>query len=213
MSDGTLTKDQFRNRIVGLRWIKASEIKRNPRNFRRHPEFQQNVLEGALRELGITGAVIVRPDGDGYMLLDGELRSNVLDDQEVAALETDLEPHEDALFLSTYDPITAMATVDTETLDGVLRDVQTGEASLQEFLSEQAENAGITPPEMDYEPPESDQKGFRSYVFSLTDKQYEVVDEAITYAKELVSGGDNPHAPSNALAHICSGFLNQHETS
>ena len=146
MTEQTLTKDEFRNRIVGLRWIKASEIKRNPRNFRKHPEFQQNVLEGALRELGITGAVIVRPDGDGYMLLDGELRSNVLDDQEVAALETDLEPHEDALFLSTYDPITAMATVDTETLDGVLREVQTGEASLQEFLSEQAVNAGVTEP-------------------------------------------------------------------
>jgi len=68
----------------------------------------------------------------------------------------DLSPEEEALALATFDPITYMAETDAAALDALLRQVNTGEESLQALLAEMADNAGLdygkTEPVEDVEP-------------------------------------------------------------
>jgi hypothetical protein len=61
----------------------------------------------------------------------------------------DLDDAEAAKFLATFDPLSTMAEVDTEKLDAILRDVDTGCEELQEMLAALAEDAGIIPPNFD----------------------------------------------------------------
>ena len=50
--------ESVRNRIVGLRWVSPSELKANPKNWRRHPRAQRDALAGVLREIG-SGATLI----------------------------------------------------------------------------------------------------------------------------------------------------------
>ena len=45
--------------------------------------------------------------------------------------------------LATFDPISALAATDAAQLDALLREVQTGEAAVQEMLAELAAGAGL----------------------------------------------------------------------
>ncbi len=41
-------RPQFRSRVVGLRYVRASELNPNPKNWRRHPSFQRKALDELL---------------------------------------------------------------------------------------------------------------------------------------------------------------------
>ena len=66
---------KIRDRIKELRRVPARELRVHPRNWRTHPEAQQEALRGLLQELGYCDALITRelPDG-GLELIDGHLR-------------------------------------------------------------------------------------------------------------------------------------------
>lgn len=140
----------FNNRIVGYTTKRASELAANPSNWRKHPQKQRDAVQASLRELGWIGAVVenVRT---GF-LVDGHERvwQAMKQDEEVPVLLVDLSEEEERLALAVFDPITYMAETDSAILDALLREVNTGEAALQELLAELAEDAGITPP--DFEP-------------------------------------------------------------
>jgi len=110
----------FRDRIVDFRRIKGKELKRNKKNWRVHPESQKGALTGILKEIGIVGAVVARKVDDGFELLDGHLRSDILDDQEVPVLIVDLNDEEADKILLTYDPISQMAKGNKEKLAALL---------------------------------------------------------------------------------------------
>lgn len=57
------------------------------------------------------GGVLVRETPDGYMLLDGHLRTEAYPDMEVHALVTDITADEEDTVLLTYDPIVQLAVV------------------------------------------------------------------------------------------------------
>lgn len=140
----------FQNRIIGYGTKPADQFMPNDLNYRKHPQRQRDAVQASLRELGWIGVVIEnRQTG---MLIDGHERvwQALANNEDVPYIEVDLSPEQERLALAIFDPITYMAETDAEILDALLRDVNTGEAALQELLAEMAEDAGITPP--DFEP-------------------------------------------------------------
>lgn len=133
----------FENRIIGYTVKRASELAANPANYRKHPQRQRDAVQASLRELGWIAAVVenVRT---GY-LVDGHERvwQSLKDDLEVPVLQVDLSEAEERLALATFDPITYMAETDAAALDALLRDVNTGEAALQELMADLAKDAGL----------------------------------------------------------------------
>lgn len=135
---------QIRDRIVGLRRVKASTIKPHPLNWRKHPRAQRKALEGVLAEIGYADALLARqlPDG-GLQLVDGHLRAETTPDQEVPVLVLDVTEEEAAKLLVTLDPLAAMAGADAENLEALLAEVKTDDASLQRLINSTARGAGI----------------------------------------------------------------------
>lgn len=139
----------FENRIIGYATKPADQFQANPLNWRKHPQKQRAAVNASLRELGWVAAVIenVRTGN----LIDGHERVwQALDkNEDVPYLQVDLSEDEERLALATFDAITGMAETDAAKLDELLREVNTGEAALQEMLAELAESAGIVPPRDD----------------------------------------------------------------
>ena len=115
----------------------------NPRNWRTHPEQQRNALKGLLAEIGIADAAIAyeRPDGS-LMLIDGHLRAETLD-QEIPVLILDVSEDEANKLLVSIDPLSQLAVADAELLDGLLKEVETSSAGVQEMLDKLAADVGI----------------------------------------------------------------------
>lgn len=135
---------KIRDRIKELRRVKASELIPNPKNWRTHPVAQQDALKGILAEVGFAGAVLARELDDGsLMLIDGHMRAETTNDQEIPVLILDVDEAESDKLLATFDPIAAMAESDPQALDALLRNVNTGSEALQKMLADLAEGAGL----------------------------------------------------------------------
>ena len=116
---------RFRNRIKELRMVKASELKRNPKNFRRHPDSQKKALEAVLSEVGYADALIAREDAEGLLLLDGHLRADLDSESMVPVLVLDVNEKEGDLILATLDPLAGLAEQDDEALRNLLEGIET----------------------------------------------------------------------------------------
>jgi DNA modification methylase len=124
--------------------VKSSELIPNPKNWRTHPIAQQDALKGILAEVGFAGAVLVRELDDGsLMLIDGHMRAETTNDQEIPVLVLDVDEAESDKLLATFDPIAAMAESDAGALDALLRNVDTGSEALQKMLADLAEGEGL----------------------------------------------------------------------
>jgi len=116
---------KIRDRIRELRRVKASDLIPSRKNSRLHLNGQRKALKGILAELGFAGAVLVRELPDGRLqLCDGHLRSEVLGEQEIPVLVTDLTEEEADKLMLVYDPLAAMAEVDEQKLEELLASVQ-----------------------------------------------------------------------------------------
>lgn len=133
----------FMNRIVNYGTKPADQFKANPLNYRTHPQRQRDAVQASLRELGWIGVVVENKRTgrliDGHERVWQALKNNEL----VPYIEVDLSEEEERLALAIFDPITYMAETDAQVLDDLLREVNTGEAALQELLAELAEDAGL----------------------------------------------------------------------
>lgn len=134
----------LRNRIKELRWVEAGSLKPNPKNWRTHPEQQQNALKGVLAEVGIADACIARELEDGsLMLIDGHLRAETITTNRIPVLVLDVDEAEADKLLATLDPLAAMAESDAAKLDELLRNVDTGSEALQQMMASTATQAGL----------------------------------------------------------------------
>ena len=202
----------IKDRIRELRRVPASELIPNPKNWRTHPESQKQALQGVLSEIGIADAVLARELPDGrLMLLDGHLRLDSMANETIPVLVLDVDEAEGDKILATLDPLAAMAEADATRLDELLRDVQTGSQALADMLTEIGEEAGLYAIK-ESEAPElqdGDREPFRQMTFTVHDSQHEMVEAAMSKAKE--SGGDkstvNENTNGNALAFICKAFI------
>jgi uncharacterized protein YihD (DUF1040 family) len=144
---GKLAKDSWRNRVVGFIEKPANQFTANALNFRRHPNNQRDAFRGLVSEIGFAGAVLENLTTGN--LIDGHLRIeealSIDENQLIPCVQVELTEAEEKLLLASYDPISAMATVDKEVLDTLLREVSTGDAAVQEMLSKLAEDSGLIP--------------------------------------------------------------------
>lgn len=149
----------WRSRVVGFVEKPANQFTANSLNFRRHPNAQRDVFRGLISEIGFAGAVLenIRTGN----LIDGHLRIeealSVDENQLIPCVQVDLSESEEKLLLASYDPLSAMATVDKEVLDTLLRDIATGNAAVQGMLSDLAEanGLGVSTGEQELKPEES----------------------------------------------------------
>ena len=112
----------IRNRVVGVEKVKASDLRANPKNWRKHPPQQRAALSRLLDEVGDVGILTAVRGADGVLtLLDGHLRAGLRRDDVVDVAVLDLNEREADLVLATYDPLAAMAVADMEGLTALLR--------------------------------------------------------------------------------------------
>ena len=135
------------NRIISYGEEAPEQLLASPRNFRIHPQPQQDALTGSLNELGWIQDIIVSKR-TGHVI-DGHLRVSLAmsrGELTVPVKYVDLSEAEEHLALLALDPMSALAVTDKEMLDELLRDVSPGNAALQQFLTDFAAKEGITPP-------------------------------------------------------------------
>jgi hypothetical protein len=140
-----LSREQWRNRIVGYDVKPASQFQAHPLNARRHPGAQRDALRGLLGEVGWVDTVLENVQTgntiDGHARIEEALSKG--DETPVPYLKIDLSPDEEKLVLASFDPIGAMASYDREVLDKLLHEASTGDSALQEMLSGLAESEGL----------------------------------------------------------------------
>lgn len=135
---------KWRNRIVGYEDVSVDELTANPANWRIHPQHQQDSLLGVLHDVGIVQNIIVN-QRSGYVV-DGHMRVLLAMKENQATVPVtyvDLSDAEEALVLSSIDPISALAVADKEKLDALLKQVSTDSPALQEMLANLATEAGL----------------------------------------------------------------------
>ncbi len=127
---------QIRDRVKELRRVKAGLLRPNPKNWRTHPQAQQDALRGVLAEIGYAGALLARELPDGTLeLLDGHLRAETTPEMEVPVLVVDLDDGEAAKLLALYDPLAGMAEVNQQAVAELLAEVETESDALLGLLS------------------------------------------------------------------------------
>ena len=136
----------IRDRIKELRRVRAGDLRPHPKNWRTHPEEQQNALRGILAEVGYVDALIVRELPDGSLqIVDGHLRAETTPDALVPVLVVDLDDKEADKVLATFDPLGAMAEPDEEQLAALLKGIETDSEALAAMLEQLAQDAGCEP--------------------------------------------------------------------
>lgn len=154
---------KIKNRIKELRYVKASEIAPNPKNWRTHPKEQSDALRGVLAEIGMADAVVARELEDGsLMLIDGHMRAETFGSEEVAVLVLDVTEEESDKLLAVFDPIAGMAGVNKNSLEELLAGISTNSDPLNSLLEQLAKTNGIferEPEENKEEEPEEPGQG------------------------------------------------------
>lgn len=139
------------NRIVGYSEEDPGQLLASPHNWRVHPKSQQEALLGLFEQVGIVQNIICnRTTGhvvDGHLRISLAMREG---QSTVPVTWVELTEPEEALILATLDPLSAMAVADKGKLDELLRQVDTGDAAIQQMLSQLAGQSGIIDP-VDYE--------------------------------------------------------------
>lgn len=133
------------NRIVQYGEQPANQFLAHELNARRHPAKQRDALRGSLNTVGWVAPVIVsKRTGkilDGHARVEEALSRD--ENSPVPFVEVEVSENEERTILATFDPITGLAIYEREALDALLREVDTGEAVLQEMLSELAAKENI----------------------------------------------------------------------
>jgi predicted RNA-binding Zn-ribbon protein involved in translation (DUF1610 family) len=134
----------IQDRIKELRRVKASELLRNPSQWKIHPNSQSTALRGALEEIGFADALIGYETDDGITLIDGHLRAQTAPDMEVPILITDLNEEEANKVLATLDPLAMLATNDSEVLQGLVDSVDIQSEDLRNMVRRMGANTQIS---------------------------------------------------------------------
>ena len=138
----------MKDRVKELRRVPASELRANPKNWRRHPPAQEAALRGVLEDIGFADAVIARETPNGLELIDGHLRQEVMGDQPVPVLIVDVTEEEADKMLLTYDPLAMMAHADQDQLLNLLRDTQFESKAVNDMLEAVANGERLPMPDL-----------------------------------------------------------------
>ena len=139
-------REGVRDRIVGLRRVKAAELVANPKNWRRHPERQRRALQELLESIGYADVLLARDVDGRLVLIDGHLRQSLDPDQVVPVLVLDVTEREADTLLATLDPIAALAGSRQHALAELLDGLSPDGPALAELLDALAARSGVRPP-------------------------------------------------------------------
>lgn len=133
----------WQNRIVGHEMVDPDQLLANPANFRIHPKFQQDALEGVLDTIGWIDEITVNKRTQ--FVVDGHLRVAlaITRGEQVPVKYVDLTEDEEALALAEFDYISSLAGTDTAQLDALLQSVNSDNPAIQEMLAGLAESAEL----------------------------------------------------------------------
>jgi len=144
-----LDTNSWRSRRVKSGQIRAGDLIPHPSNPKFHPQKQRDAVAGSISDLGQIAPIIININ-NGY-LVDGHERAwQALQEGEDTLVDADWvdlteDEHNRALII--LDAVGQLFTYDRDSLDNLLKEVQTDDARLQVMLSELATNQGITPPD------------------------------------------------------------------
>jgi ParB-like chromosome segregation protein Spo0J len=128
---------RIRDRIKELRRVPAAQLRPHPKNWRRHPQAQQDAMRGVLAEIGYADALLARELPDGSLeLIDGHLRAETTPDVEVPVLVVDLDDQEAAKLLALHDPLAGLAEADQGVLADLLAEVETESEAIRAVLDD-----------------------------------------------------------------------------
>lgn len=126
---------QWRVRIVSHEMVDPASLLANPFNFRMHPYYQQQALNGSLDTLGWIDEVQVNIN-TGH-IVDGHLRVvNALEKNQrvVPVTYLDLTIDEEKQALASLDPIAGMAEQDDDAMRSLLAGIVSDNQQVQDFL-------------------------------------------------------------------------------
>ena len=129
--------------------MRASELRPNPRNWRTHPDEQKDALRGVLSEVGIAGVLLAYETSDGLTLLDGHARAEISPDTLWTVAVLDIDQREADYLLATIDPLVGLADADTQALEALLRDVETGNDAIRRMFDDML--AGVDSEDTEWE--------------------------------------------------------------
>jgi len=149
----------WKNRIVETADMAVKDLKANPKNWRKHPQAQQNALAGVLDAVGWVAPVIFNRQ-TGH-LIDGHLRLELAVKRKEKTLPVsvvDLSPDEEAMILATFDPIAAMAEADKVMMADLLKSIETENEAVAELVRSLADEVPDFLPISEDEVPRLDEK-------------------------------------------------------
>lgn len=130
---------EIRDRIRELRRVSAKDLRANPKNWRKHPDYQKRAMQGIFQEVGIADAAIGYESEDGQItLIDGHLRADIMGDDLIPVLILDVNETEADKLLAALDPLAGMAETDFGKLEELVRSFETDDEALREFYAELA---------------------------------------------------------------------------
>jgi DNA modification methylase len=141
--EGSMSKIEWRNRIVKTGTADPAELLPHPENWREHPGAQQRKMSGALDELGWVAPVLVnRTSG---RIIDGHMRAALAiqrGEKQVPVAWVELTDDEERLALATIDPLGDLARQGDEALRGLISGIKVSDSDLAEMLASLAVDAG-----------------------------------------------------------------------
>lgn len=146
---------EFRNRIVGLKYVKPSDLIPSKKNWREHGIRQKEIMKSMFKSVGIAGAMLARPakgKPGKYELFDGAMRTDLLSKQTgIPVLVTDLTDKELDVMLATYDKIGEYAGRDNDAYSRLMESLSAGYADLvrqfdvSELVAKKPEKKALKP--------------------------------------------------------------------
>lgn len=148
---------EWKNRIIESREMAINEIVPNPRNWRTHPQIQEDALAGSMDEIGYLKRITFN-QRTGH-LIDGHLRLKLAlkrNEKTVPVDIVDLSQSEEDKALLLLDPITGMAEANKDLLAELMREVVTDSPGIKKLIGDLATKNKIMlggSQEDNYQPP------------------------------------------------------------
>lgn len=146
---------EFKNRIVGLKYVKPSDLIVSKKNWREHGPRQKEIMKSLLDSVGIVGAMLGRPakgKPGKYELFDGAMRTDLLAKQkEVPVLVANLTDKELDLVLGTYDKIGEYAGQKQDAFSALMNSLKSnysdliGQFDVRELAAKKPERRELKP--------------------------------------------------------------------
>ena len=199
-----VTSTRWRSRIVGHGEEAPDQLVANPRNWRIHPQGQQDALTALLDQVGWVQDVVVN-QRTGYVV-DGHLRVALAisrDEATVPVTYVDLTPGEEALVLAALDPLSAMAVTDEDALRALLADVSVDSDSLMAMLAAiapPAPTAGLTDP--DAVPEVAEVTTTVGELYALGSHRLLIGDATSEADVARLLNGERPHLHDDRIADV-----------